>query len=152
MPSRQNTKTITTPIDIQGENAWVKIKSITIQEAKDLQNLSIEIDNRIKPERERLFKEFADSNNLDVKSLDDSQKVQAMLNSEATKEAEKFLYSYYADYVLGWNWVTEKDDENGEPIPMAQPYHNPDVFETLTVQEFSHIQSLFKDETASEKK
>lgn len=152
MPSRQNTKTIVTPIEIQGTDAWVKIKSITIQEAKDLQNLSIQIDEKIKPERERLFKEFADKNNLDVKALDDSQKSQAMLNSEATKEAEKFLYSYYADYVLGWNWVTEKNDDNGEPIPMPQPYKNPNVFETLTVQEFTHIQSLFKDDATSEKK
>lgn len=152
MPSRQNTKTIVTPTEIQGENAWVKIKSITIQEAKDLQNLSIEIDEKLKPERERLFNEFAIENNLDVKSLTDTQKAQAMINSESAKEAERFLYSYYADYVLGWNWVTEKNDENGEPIPMAQPYKNPDVFETLTVQEFSYIQSLFKDESTSEKK
>lgn len=146
MPSRQNIKTIVTPTEIQGDDAFVKIKNITVNEAKELQQLSMEIDKRLQPERERLFQVYATKNDIDVKDLNDSQKYQALEGSEIIKESETFFYKYYADYVMGWNWVLE----TGEPMP--QPNNNPEVFGTLTAQEFIYIQSLFKQDDIAEKK
>lgn len=146
MPSRQNIKKIVTPVEIQGDDAYVSIKNITVNEAKELQQLSMDIDKRLQPERERLFKVFAEKNNKSVNDLTDSDKFQALEGSEIIKESESFFYKYYSDYVMGWNWVLE------DGTPMDQPYGNPDVFGTLTAQEFVYIQSLFKQDELAEKK
>ena len=151
MPSRQNVKKIVTPVEIQGDDAYVVIKNITIDEAKKLQELSIEIDKKLQPERNRLIDEYAKANNKDVKELTDSEKSIALADSELVKEAEKFFYKYFSDYVMDWNWVTENLDESGNPIPMNKPNSNPDVFGTLTAQEFGYIQSLFKEDSKAEK-
>lgn len=145
MPSRQNVKRIVTPIEIQGEDAFVTIKAITIDEAKALQDLSIKIDKELEPERKRLLEQYAVENGLEVKDLTDTQKIIALADSQAVKEAEKFFYKYYADYVMDWNWVLEDD------TPMNKPHGNPDVFGTLTAQEFGYIQSLFQQDSKNEK-
>lgn len=152
MPSRQNIKTIVTPEEIQGEGAWVKIRNITVNEAEELQQKSVEIDKELQPERERLLNEFAKENNLEVDKLTDTQKIIALSKSELVKKAKDFFNGYFSEYVIEWNWVTEKlDAKSNEPIPMEQPFHNPDVFGTLTAQESDYIQSLFKQSEKSEK-
>lgn len=151
MPSRQNVKKIVTPVEIQGDDAYVVIKNITIDEAKKLQELSISIDKKLQPERNRLFEEYAKANDKDVKELTNGEKTIALANSISVKEAEKFFYQYYSDYVMDWNWVTENIDESGNPVPMNKPHGNPDVFGTLTAQEFGYIQSLFQEDSKSEK-
>lgn len=151
MPSRQNVKKIVTPVEIQGDDAYVVIKNITIDEAKKLQDLSIEIDKKLKPEREKLFSDYAQENSKDVKDLTDSEKSIALSNSDVVKKSEEFLYKYFADYVMDWNWVTENFDDSGNPVPMNKPHGNPDVFGSLTGQEFNYIQSLFKEDSKSEK-
>lgn len=151
MPSRQNVKKIVTPVEIQGDDAYVIIKNITIDEAKKLQELSISIDKRLTPERNKLYADYAKENDLEVGELTDSQKAIALSNSESVKEAETFFYKYYADYVMDWNWVTENLDTDGNPVPMNKPHGNPEVFGTLTAQEFGYIQSLFQEDSKNEK-
>lgn len=146
MPSRQNIKKIVTPVEIQGDDAFVSIKNITVNEAKELQQLSMDIDKRLQPERERLFAVYATKHDKKVDELTDSDKFQALEGSEIIKESESFFYKYYSDYVMGWNWVLE------DGTPMNQPHGNPEVFGTLTAQEFIYIQSLFKQDEIAEKK
>lgn len=147
MPSRKNYKTIPTPEEIQGEGAWVKIKEITVNEAEEYQNLTVEMDKKFNPRRQELFKAFADENKLSVDELDDTQKTMAVMGSELIEESKKFFYDYYSKYVIEWNWVK---DEVGNP--MEQPFNNPVVFGSLTAQEFNYIQDLFRAKESDEKK
>lgn len=146
MPSRQNIKKIVTPVEIQGEGAYVSIKHITVNEAKELQQLSIDIDKRLQPERERLFAIYAEQLNKPVAELTDSDKLQALNGSDIVKESEKFFYDYYAKYVMDWNWVLDDDTE------MPKPHGNPDVFGILTAKEFEYVTNLFKQDELVEKK
>jgi hypothetical protein len=145
MPVRQNVKTIVTPVEIMGEDAWVKIKNITIDEAKEFQRLSMQMDKEIKPEKERLYQLYADENELDVKALTDEQKSIAITGSELVVKAEKFFYDYFARYVMDWNWVLEDGSE------MPKPSVNPEIFGKLTGKEFEYIQSLFKQDEKDSK-
>lgn len=146
MPSRQNIKKIVTPVEIQGDDAYVSIKNITVNEAKELQQVSMDIDKRLQPERERLFAVYATKHDKKIDELTDSDKFQALEGSEIIKESETFFYNYYSNYVMDWNWVLE----NGDPMP--KPHNNPEVFGFLTAQEFIYIQSLFKQDEVAEKK
>ena len=146
MPSRKNIKTIVTPEEIQGSDAWVKIKNITIDEARALQSESIRIDKELEPERKKLFKAYAEKLEKLESDLTDNEKVIALGDSPIVKESEKFLYKYYSDYVVDWNWVLDDD------TPMNKPHGNPDIFGILTAQEFGYIQSLFKQDESDQKK
>ena len=120
-----------------GEDAWVKIKSITLDESKEFQNQSARMDKEIRPIREQLFKEFADENGLDVKELTNLQKTTAVMGNEIVKKAEDFFLSFFAKYVIDWNWVLEDGSD------MPKPFNNPEIFGKLTDIEFSYIQGLF---------
>ena len=146
MPSRQNIKTIVTPIEIQGDDAWVKIKSITIDEAKELQAITVKIDKELEPERQALFEKYAADKNKPVSELTETEKLTALSDSDIVKKSEEFLYKYLSDYVMGWNWVLEDE------TPMLQPHKNPDAFGILTTDEFKYIRSLFETSSTEEKK
>lgn len=152
MPNRQMTKRIVTPPEIMGEDAFVIIKAITMDEAKDLRHRSVAIDDSTKVERDETIKAYADKNNLDPKSLTDEQLALAIYGTPVYEKIEAFRRGFYADFVLDWNWVTENNDDNGNAIPMAKPHHNPAVFSTLTAQEFQYIASLFEVSETTEKK
>lgn len=140
MPVRQNVKTIITPVEIMGEDAWIKIKAITLEEAREFQRLSHDMDKRVKPERQRLYQVFADENEKKVKDLTDNEKAMAVMGSDLVTEAETFFYNYFAKYVLDWNWV-EADGSD-----MAKPVNNPEIFAKLTGAEFEWIQNQFKQD------
>lgn len=144
MPSRQNVKTIVTPVEIMGDEAWIKIKNITLEEAREFQNLSHEMDKKVKPERQKLYEEFAAENDKKVKELTDTEKAMAVMGSELVTTAENFFYDYFSRYVLDWNWV----EADGSAMP--KPANNPLAFAKLTGQEFEWIQNQFKqDEKAT---
>lgn len=145
MPSRQIVTTVPTPDYIMGEGAWIKTVSITLEKAKTLQRLASELDKQFEPERQALYKAFADEKGVEINQLTDEQKSLAVVNSDLSERAESFFYTHYADLIDSWNWVYE----NGEPMP--QPKEKPSIFNELTEQEFKYIQSIFNQDDKTEK-
>lgn len=146
------TRRIVTPPEIMGDDAFVVIKSITMEESKDLRNKSVEMDESTKAERDKTIKDYADKNDLEVGKMTDEQMGMAIYGTPVYEKIEGFRRGFYADYVLDWNWVTGNTDENGKDIPMDKPHKNPAVFGTLTAQEFQYISGLFAPAENNEKK
>lgn len=150
MPRRQNIREIPTPVDIMGEDAWVKMIDITVDQTNEYRAQVMKFEKRLEPERKRLFEEYAianstDDEKLDPKNLTDTQKALAVEGSEILKEAEAFFYNYFSTYISDWNWVLDDGSD------MPKPYKNPEIFGKLTKREFEYIQSLFNEDEKTTK-
>ena len=106
MPERKTTRKFATP-DVQGEDSWVMLRSMTVGEVLELQRGLEEKPNLWR----RLVGRF--------------KRQKAATRAENYERFVKRVLSYVAD----WNWV----DHLGQPLP--NPREHPEVVMQLTDKE-----------------
>lgn len=141
MPSRSSVKTIATPIELMGDDAWITYRPITINEARELQEKSTDIQKR----QDKALSDYAKNLGVSVDVLTDEQKNKAYDEAGLTSEVIDFSDREFAKYILDWNWVFE----NNEPMP--KPCEDYTVLGKLYPDEYQYIMSLFRPKENTEK-
>lgn len=87
MPKRQRTREIDASA-VQGEGAWIKIRSMSLKEAREIQRIAASLQAQ-------------------------AQSSDPLKAAAATEEISRKGIESFAEYVEDWNWV----DDDGEPLP-----------------------------------
>jgi hypothetical protein len=121
MPQRKTTRKFPTP-DVQGEDSWVMLRSMTVGEVLELQ--------RGLEEKPGLWQRLTDR----------FKRQRAASRAENYERFVKRVVSYVAD----WNWV----DHHGQPLP--NPREHPEVVTVLTDAEMVALTKIVYGEVDAE--
>jgi hypothetical protein len=135
MPKRHSIKHVITPFDLQGsegDEAFIKYKPPTMQEAQNLRTMQQEINLK----SERALSDYAAELGKLVTELTDGEKMLAYDKVGLTDVVINKGNETIASFILEWNWV----DDDGNAL--TQPKDDPTVLVKLYPQEYNYVMSL----------
>ena len=141
MPKRSSVKIATTPVEIMGEDAYVKYRPLTMNEARELR----EKVGAIEEKRQSALTDYCGKNDKVITELTDDERNTAYTEAGLTDELLDFADREFSKFIIEWNWVYDDD------TPMPQPSEDYKVLGQLYGHEYRYIMSLFNPDENTEK-